>query len=165
MLPLGWLAVAAAGLTSGMAGVHLIERREMSASLREDLVAAARKACAAEGHDVAVAAVDTAGTLRLLKAGDDTPALSIEAAIGKARTAALLRRPTAEVARTAQAAPAFEKFVMTRDPRFVLIGGGVPVMAMGELVGAIGVGGAPGPEADERCAAAALADVAGKLGG
>ena len=48
-------------------------------------------------------------------------------------------------------------------PNVVLIGGGVTIEAGGSLVGAIGVSGAPGGDADEACAKAGVAAVKDKL--
>jgi len=48
-------------------------------------------------------------------------------------------------------------------PGYLLLGGGVPVKAGNEVIGAIGVGGAPGGHLDEQCAVAALAKVQDQL--
>lgn len=45
----------------------------------------------------------------------------------------------------------------------LLLGGGVPVMASGSIVGGIGVSGAPSGEADHKCAQAGISAVAAKL--
>ena len=41
-------------------------------------------------------------------------------------------------------------------PGFLLLGGGLPVKAGNDVIGAVGVGGAPGGHLDEQCAVAAL---------
>ncbi|WP_425493283.1 heme-binding protein [Microvirga zambiensis] len=46
---------------------------------------------------------------------------------------------------------------------FLLLGGGVPVKAGDEVIGAVGVGGAPGGHLDEECANAGLAKIQPKL--
>jgi uncharacterized protein GlcG (DUF336 family) len=45
----------------------------------------------------------------------------------------------------------------------VAIGGGRPIESAGSLVGAIGVSGAPGGEADDLCARAGIAEIADDL--
>jgi uncharacterized protein GlcG (DUF336 family) len=45
---------------------------------------------------------------------------------------------------------------LTDIPGFLLLGGGVPVRVGNEVIGAVGVGGAPGGHLDEQCAVAAL---------
>jgi uncharacterized protein GlcG (DUF336 family) len=44
-------------------------------------------------------------------------------------------------------------------PGFLLLGGGVPVKVGDEVIGAVGVGGAPGGHLDEKCAMAGIAAV------
>jgi len=41
-------------------------------------------------------------------------------------------------------------------PGFLLLGGGVPVKVGNEVIGAVGIGGAPGGHLDDQCAVAAL---------
>jgi uncharacterized protein GlcG (DUF336 family) len=48
-------------------------------------------------------------------------------------------------------------------PGFLLVGGGVPVKVGNEVIGAVGVGGAPGGHLDEQCAMAALDKVKDSL--
>lgn len=48
-------------------------------------------------------------------------------------------------------------------PGVVIIGGGLVVESGGSLVGAVGVSGAPGGDADEACAAAGLKAIQGRL--
>jgi uncharacterized protein GlcG (DUF336 family) len=48
-------------------------------------------------------------------------------------------------------------------PGAVIIGGGLTVEAGGSLVGAIGVSGAPGGDADEACARAGIKAIQDKL--
>jgi uncharacterized protein GlcG (DUF336 family) len=49
-------------------------------------------------------------------------------------------------------------------PGMLLLGGGVPVKSGNDVIGAVGVGGAPGGHLDEQCANAALDKVKGLLG-
>jgi uncharacterized protein GlcG (DUF336 family) len=48
-------------------------------------------------------------------------------------------------------------------PNVVGVGGGVPIHAGNEVIGAVGVSGAPGGEKDEVCANAGIAKVADAL--
>ena len=48
-------------------------------------------------------------------------------------------------------------------PGVVALGGGVTIEAGGSLVGAVGVSGAPGGEADEACAKAGIEAVREKI--
>jgi uncharacterized protein GlcG (DUF336 family) len=46
---------------------------------------------------------------------------------------------------------------------FLILGGGVPIRAGDEIIGAIGVGGAPGGHLDDQCAEAAIAKIRDRL--
>jgi uncharacterized protein GlcG (DUF336 family) len=48
-------------------------------------------------------------------------------------------------------------------PRITALAGGIPIEAGGSVLGAIGVSGAPGGEADEACAKAGAAAIAEDL--
>jgi glc operon protein GlcG len=72
-------------------------------------------------------------------------------AAGKARTAAITRRPTKFWQDRVNEHPAFAKF-----PDNLPIQGGVPIMYQGECVGAIGVSGVQSHE-DEQIATAGVA--------
>lgn len=64
----------------------------------------------------------------------------------------------AEKVKANPAAPSFLTI-----PNIILLPGAVAVKARGEIVAAIGVGGAPGGEKDEACAAAGLAKIRDRL--
>lgn len=110
--------------------------------------------CRAQGHQVAVAVVDRGGLLQALVrdrfAGAHTP----EVATDKAWTAASFRIPTTVLARETQAGQAMSG--IRQRPRVMAIGGGLPIEAGGAVLGAIGVSGAPGGEADDACAKAGI---------
>jgi glc operon protein GlcG len=79
--------------------------------------------------------------------------ISAEVAIGKARTAALTRRPSKFFEDRVKDRPAFANF-----PAGILIQGAVPVIVRNECVGAIGVSGVASHE-DEQVAAAGVKSI------
>jgi len=102
----------------------------------------------------AIAVVDEGGHLVLLQRLDNTFAAAPEISEGKARTAALFRKPTRD----------FERLV--NDGRVTMVGlsaivgftplqGGVPLLIDGHVVGAIGVSGAASAAQDDEIAQAA----------
>jgi len=105
--------------------------------------------------------VDRFGTPQIMLrdrfAGPHTP----PTATGKAWTAATFRTSTLELSGISQ--PGMAQAGLRHLPNVVMIGGGVPVEAGGSIVGAIGVSGAPGGDADEACARAGIAAVQDKL--
>lgn len=115
---------------------------------------AAQKKCRDSGWQVAVAVVDRGGVAQVMLrdrfAGAHTP----RTAAGKAWTAVSFRTPTTELARMSQ--PGQPQSGIRSLPRAVMLGGGLPIEAQGSIVGAIGVSGAPGGDADDSCARAGI---------
>jgi len=122
---------------------------------------AALKKCRDSGWQVAVAVVDRAGVAQVMLrdryAGAHTP----RTAAGKAWTAASFRTPTTELARMSQ--PGQPQSGIRNLPRAVLLGGGLLIEAQGSILGAIGVSGAPGGDADDSCARAGIDAIRDKI--
>ena len=112
-------------------------------------------ACKAEAQNnkwnVSIAVLDEGGFLLDFHRMDGAPPISAEVSIGKARTAALTKRPSKFFEDRVKERPAFANF-----PAGLLIQGAVPVMAGNECVGAIGVSGVASHE-DEQIAKAGVA--------
>ncbi len=122
---------------------------------------AAQKKCRDSGWQVAVAVVDRGGVTQVMLrdrfAGAHTP----RTAAGKAWTAVSFRTPTTELARMSQ--PGQPQSGIRNLPRAVMLGGGLPIEAQGSIVGAIGVSGAPGGDADDSCARAGIDAIRDKI--
>ena len=108
--------------------------------------------CQKNGWKVAVAVVDTHGTLVYLERMDDTQISGVEIAIQKAKAAATYRRPT----RSFEEAIEKGRVAAVTFPGIVASPGGVPIVADGKITGAVGVSGVAGAQ-DEQCAKAGLA--------
>lgn len=132
----------------------LRSERSLSLDLANQLAAATVAACQADGYAVSAAVVDRSGGLRALQRADNAGPHTLGASQAKAFTSASARNTTLAMMEGAQKNPAAANLV--HIPGFLLLGGGVPVKAGNEVVGAIGVGGAPGGHLDEKCALAAL---------
>jgi glc operon protein GlcG len=121
-------------------------------------VAEARRLNAPGG---AIAVVDDGGHPIYLERLDDTFPAGSQIAIGKARTAAVFKRPTR----------VFEEVInkgrtsMTTLPDFTPLMGGVPILVDGKVVGAIGVSGAASAQQDEEIAVAGAAVMLRPLSG
>ncbi len=122
---------------------------------------AALASCQKSGYQVAVAVTDRAGLplvmLRDRFAGPHTPGT----AQGKAWTALSFKIDTLAFAQLTQAGQPMSG--IRELPGVVAIGGGRTVESAGSIVGAIGVSGAPGGEADDACVKAGIAAIADEL--
>jgi uncharacterized protein GlcG (DUF336 family) len=122
---------------------------------------AAIASCKAQGYSVTAAIVDRAGNLKVLLVGEGAAALTRELTPRKAYTAAVRRITTIEMAKAIATPGAFNPTLY--DTHMVIAGGGVPIKAGNEVIGGIGVGGAPGGDKDEACANAGLAKIGDRL--
>ncbi|GAB3186416.1 GlcG/HbpS family heme-binding protein [Hydrogenophaga aquatica] len=135
--------------------------KNMSQDLARQLAEATVAACTAGGYAVTATVVDRAGSVRAVLRADNAGPHTLEASRLKAYTSASAKNTTLAMMEAAQKNPAAANLV--HIPGYLLLGGGVPVKAGNEVIGAIGVGGAPGGHLDEQCAMAALAKVQDQL--
>jgi uncharacterized protein GlcG (DUF336 family) len=152
-------AAFAAGITMGIL-VSSASAQDATFSVRQltpetalKLARAAIDSCRKEGFQVAVAVTDRSGVAQVVLRDRFAGPHTVTVAVDKAWTAVSFRQDTLSFARA------------TSDPahsgprnfaRVVAVGGGVPVEAAGNVLGAIGISGAPGGEADDRCARAGI---------
>src|SRR3954464_6766368 len=152
------LSVAAALLIASICPVRaeegLVAYKSLGPELALDLARAALANCRTRGYQVAVAVFVRFGVTRVMLrarfAGPHTPST----ASGKAWTAASFRTSTTELNAISQ--PGMMQAGIRHLPGAVIVGGGVTVEAAGSLLGAVGVSGAPGGDADEACAKAGI---------
>lgn len=148
-------AASASAQAGAPAGTFVIRSLTPETALKA--VSAALADCRKRGFQVAVAVVDRGGVVQALLrdrfAGTHTP----DTAIGKAFTAASFRTDTLALAQQTQ--PGQPSSGIRNLPRVVAVGGGELIEAGGNLIGAIGVSGAPGGDADAACARAGVAAI------
>jgi len=113
------------------------ERIALSCKGSHVLVHAAEKQGQAMGIGFCIAVVDAAGELLAFSRMDDARPGSIEIAIAKARSAARRRRATADEAGGDVAATI--RLALASHLNVTGIGGGVPIVVDGQVIGAIGV--------------------------
>jgi uncharacterized protein GlcG (DUF336 family) len=102
------------------------------------IMAAATRRAAAIGVAMDIAVVDDGGHLLVFNRMDGAKLSSIDIAVSKAWTAACTRRGTHEYAEIAgPGKPAFGIHVSNHG-RFMIVGGGLPIVMDGQVVGGIG---------------------------
>lgn len=136
---------------------NTVQLRSISLPVAESLAGSALKACKQKGYTVSVAVTDRAGVvlvmLRDAESGTHTPSI----ALNKAYTAANFRSSTTDLVSVSE--PGQPAAAIRNLPNVAILGGGVPITQSGNVIGAIGVSGAPGGHLDEACAQMALAQV------
>ncbi len=116
---------------------------------------AAIKKCHDDGFKVSVAIVDQSGLLKVQLKADGAGPHTLDSSRRKAYTANSLRDSTHKYAVLVTQKPELQSLTRLNE-NILLLGGGFPIKIGGEVVGGIGVGGAPGIEFDEVCASVAL---------
>lgn len=125
---------------------------DITVETAKKIAAATLAECQSNKWNVAVAVVNTHGSLVYYERMDNTQSASARIAVDKASAAAMYRRPTrAFVDAIAKTGPA----TMTL-PGVVASPGGMPIFSGGRVIGAVGVSGVTGDQ-DEQCAKAGLA--------
>jgi uncharacterized protein GlcG (DUF336 family) len=119
---------------------------------------AAKAECQKRGWQVTVVVTDPSGLALVMLRDRYAGWHTVAAAEGKARTAASWRESSGTVAARVNKPGSAEQAIKNL-PGVVMIGGGLPIEAAGQMVGAIGVSGAPGGDNDDICAKAGLAGV------
>lgn len=119
---------------------------------------AAMDSCRKQGYQIGVAVVDRSGITQIFLRDRFAGAHTVDVATSKAWTAASFRTSTLDLAAETQAGRPMSGIRGT--PRMMAVGGGVVIEAGGTTLGAIGVSGAPGGEADEACARAGVEAIA-----
>lgn len=139
----------------------LVTFKSLNPDVALEAAQAALESCRAESFQVAVAVVDRMGVTQVILrdryAGPHTP----DTAQRKAWTSVSFRTDTLSLADNT------ESHSPQSGARFIdqvlMIGGGVPVVVSGSIVGGIGVSGAPSGKADHACAQAGIDAVFEKL--
>jgi glc operon protein GlcG len=126
---------------------ELPTKKVLTLGLAKRLVGAAEAEAKKRGATVVIAVVDDGGQLILLERLDDTQVASVEVAIGKARTAAIFRRPSKEFEDQVKNG----RIAALALPGATPLQGGIPITVEGHVIGAIGASG-NSPQEDEEIA-------------
>ena len=132
----------------------VLEKKVLSLAAARKIVAAAEAEANARGVGVVIAVVDSAGTIIELTRMDTAQVASVNVGIGKARTAAIYRRPSRDFEEQIKSGRIAALALADATP----LQGGVPVLVDGKVVGAVGVSGDT-PQVDEAIAIAGAAAV------
>jgi len=103
------------------------------------IMAAAEAEAAKNNWAVVIAIIDSGGHIVMLHRRDDVQLSSIEIAQGKAKTALMFKRPSKALDDAISSGGAGLRFLALKD--IVPLEGGLPIVADGKIVGAIGVSG------------------------
>jgi len=129
------------------------EARSLTPDAALKAASAALASCNKKGYQVAVAVSDRAGNALVMLRDRYAGPHTVQTSIDKAYTAITFKMDTKRFAQETEKGAASG---IRHLPRIVALGGGLPIESSGSVVGAIGVSGAPGGDADEGCAKAGI---------
>jgi uncharacterized protein GlcG (DUF336 family) len=157
--------VGAFAVSAAQAQVHNSGYR-MPAALAVDAAMSAIGACESNGYRVTAVVVDTSGEQLALIKGDRSTVHTKDTAFRKAYTQVTLGPifdfdALGAFVEKMKASPVQASFLTI--PNIILLPGAVAIKAKGEIIAAIGVGGAHGSDKDEACAMAGLAKIRDRL--
>lgn len=147
--------ILAAGACLTLSGVSLADEpmtvsvKRLSLSTAELMARAALDDCEQQGVQIGVTVLDRNGIPQVVLRNTVAPPVTLEISRGKAYAAVMFNVPTSQLGDRANTP-------IGRVPGVVMSSGGLPVQVGGNLLGAIGVSGAPSGETDEACAQAGM---------
>jgi glc operon protein GlcG len=136
MMKLASAIVAVAAVVGLAAEAQTISVTVLGQSGAQTVLQAAKQSAQQRNAPSAIAVVDPAGDLLAFERMDGVRPASADLAIQKARTAARLQRPTAEIENNID-----QGRIAFVTAEIMALRGGVPVHANGAVVGAVGVAG------------------------
>jgi glc operon protein GlcG len=152
-LVLTWVAV------TGAAQPVVMDKKVLTLAAARQIVAAAESEARRRGVGVVVVVVDDGGHVIELARMDDAQVASVNVGIGKARTAAIYRRPSRAFEEQIKAGRVAALALADATP----LQGGLPILIGGQVVGAVGVSGDT-PQVDEEIAMAGVAALKDQMG-
>jgi uncharacterized protein GlcG (DUF336 family) len=139
----------------------VLTEKQISLPLAQEAAAAAIEQCRKDGYKVSVTVVDREGRVKVVMRDDGTGPHTLDTSRRKAYTSLSFKTSSAEFAKLVATNPAAAGL---RDvDGVIMLGGGLPILSGTEVIGAIGVGGAPGGDKDEACAHAGISKIAEKI--
>ena len=161
------LRLAASAVTLGLAaslatpaGAELLAHKDLSLDTALTIASTAAATCKSQGHRVSVHVVGRTGEVLVALRGDNASPHTFENSMRKAYTARTFRVPSGEIAKRLKDNPQFAAIHLTN---VIATQGALPIKIGDDVIGAVGVSGAPGGDKDEACAKAGLDKVADEL--
>lgn len=152
------LAIATA-LSSTVFAQGLVAQKNISLAMAQTIAQAALAQCESMGFKVSVAVVDRSGLTIVMLRGDGAGLHTPEGAERKAYTARTFSQPSADFVKRLSERP--DTVGSRQYTRVLALGGGLPIKAGNEVVGAVGISGSPGK--DDVCSQAGIDKVADQL--
>ena len=154
------LAAAFAGGLTGSASAQLVTHKDLTTAIAMTMAETAIQTCKVQGYNVSANVVGRTGQVLVAMRGDNTGPHTLENSMKKAYTANAQRRPSGDFVKAVKDNPTAGALHLGN---MIPAQGALPIKAGDEVIGAVGVSGAPGGEKDEACAKAGIDKVVDQL--
>jgi uncharacterized protein GlcG (DUF336 family) len=159
------LAVSAVtlGLAASLAtpaGAELLAHKDLSLDTALTIASTAVATCKQQGYRVSAHVVGRNGEVLVALRGDNASPHTFENSMRKAYTARTFRVPSGEIVKRLKENPQFAGVFLTN---VIATEGALPITVGDDVIGAVGVSGAPGGDKDAACAKTGLDKVADQL--
>jgi uncharacterized protein GlcG (DUF336 family) len=152
--------IGVAGLLAAPAAGQLLTQKSLSAGMAMAIAQTALETCTKQGYNVSVHVLGHNGEVLVAVRGDNAPPHTMENSQRKAYTSRTFRISSGEFVQRVKDNPTLGAVHLTG---IIAAQGALPIKAGDEVIGAVGVSGAPGGEKDEVCAKAGIDKVADQL--
>jgi uncharacterized protein GlcG (DUF336 family) len=153
-------SVAIALALASPADAQLLNHKDLSLATALAIATTASETCKGQSYRVTVAVVGRTGEIIVHLRGDDASPHTLENSLRKAYTARTFRTSSAEFGQRVKENPTSGALWITNISGSA---GALPIKIGEDVIGAVGVSGAPGGDKDEACAKAGLDKVADQL--
>ena len=157
---LGFAAIACLFAAPLPAGAALIMHKDLSLDIAKTIAEGAIAACNAKGYATSAVVVDRDGETVVAMRADNASPHTMENSMRKAYTARTFRVPSGEIVKRLKENPQFAGVFLTN---VIATQGALPIAIGDDVIGAVGVSGAPGGDKDEACAKTGIDKVADEL--
>ena len=158
---LNWMAIAGlASVLPAQADAQLLTQKSLSAGMAMTIAQTALETCTRQGYQVSVHVLGRNGEVLVAVRGDGASPHTMENSQRKAYTSRTFRISSGEFAHRVKDNPTLGAVHLTG---IIAAQGALPIRAGDEVIGAVGVSGAPGGEKDEGCAKTGIDKVADQL--
>jgi uncharacterized protein GlcG (DUF336 family) len=154
------LAAAFACGTAAPANAQLLTHKDLSLAMATTIAMTAIETCKGEGYNVSAHVLGREGQIVVAIRNPAAGFATYENSMKKAYTARTLREPSGKFAEAVKGNPNAAQFYLAN---FVGAQGALPIMVGKDVIGAVGISGAPGGDKDEACAKTGIDKVAAEL--
>ena len=154
------LASALACGAATTANAQLLVHKDLSLAMATTMATTAIQTCKGQGYNVSVHVLGREGQVILGLRNELAGAATMENSMKKAFTARTFRRPSGEFADSVKGNATAGALFLTN---IVAAQGALPIKVGDDVIGAIGVSGAPGGDKDEACAKSGIEKVSADL--